>query len=207
MKKETSTINKIKTLLGLDVKLATMMLVDGTTTLEAEAFEAGYEVFIVGPEGNLPLPVGEYLLEDGSILVVVEEGIISEIIAMTPEVIEELPAIVEEATATVEEAIAEGDTATVEELSALLKKMTAKKTNTPKKVQFSKSVVDALLLLKKENKILKAKLSALEVNNNAKPSAKPISYNPENSKSVDIMKIADKRERNTTDRVFNKLFN
>jgi len=71
-------IDQIKTLLGMEVKLATMKLVNGTE-IEAEVFEAENEVFIVSEEEKIALPVGEYELEDGKILVVVEEGIISEI--------------------------------------------------------------------------------------------------------------------------------
>ncbi len=71
-------IDQIKALLGMEVKLATMKLENGTL-IEAEAFEAENEVFIVSEEEKVALPVGEYELEDGKILVVVEEGIISEI--------------------------------------------------------------------------------------------------------------------------------
>lgn len=191
MKKETSTLNKIKTLLGLEVKLATMTLVDGQTTLEAEAFESGYEVFVVTPDGNVPVPVGEYELEDGNILVVVEEGIIAEIKAMTPETEE-----VEEATATTEEAPAEmtrEPKKTIETVST--------------ETHFSAEIMKALESLKNENNELKAKLSAIETANETEPATKPISFNPENTKPVDVMKIQEKRERNTTDRVFNKLFN
>ncbi len=50
------------------------------TVLEAEMFEAGNEVFVVTEdEQKIALPIGEYEMEDGRILVVVEEGIISEI--------------------------------------------------------------------------------------------------------------------------------
>jgi phosphoglycolate phosphatase-like HAD superfamily hydrolase len=48
-------------------ELATMKLMDGVTVLEADAFEAGMEVFIVTEdEQRVALPVGEYELEDGS---------------------------------------------------------------------------------------------------------------------------------------------
>jgi len=74
-----NVINQIKELLGMEVKLGTMKLSDGVTVLEAEMFEAGAEVFIVAEDQKIALPVGEYELEDGRILVVMEEGIISEI--------------------------------------------------------------------------------------------------------------------------------
>jgi len=77
---KNSLINQIKTLLGMEVKLETMKLSDGVTVLEAEMFEAGNEVFVVTEdEQKIALPIGEYEMEDGRILVVVEEGVISEI--------------------------------------------------------------------------------------------------------------------------------
>jgi len=73
-------LNKVRVLLGMEVKLEQMKLGDGVTVLEAEMFEAGNEVFVVTEdEQKIPVPVGEYELEDGRILVVVEEGIIAEI--------------------------------------------------------------------------------------------------------------------------------
>jgi hypothetical protein len=60
------------------VELAQAKLENGTV-LEAEAFEAGNEIFIVSEEDRVPVPVGEYEMEDGRILVVEEEGIIAEV--------------------------------------------------------------------------------------------------------------------------------
>jgi len=77
---KNSLINQIKTLLGMEVKLEQMKLMDGVTVLEADIFEAGNEVFIVTEdEQKIPLPVGEYEFEDGRMLIVVEEGMISEV--------------------------------------------------------------------------------------------------------------------------------
>ena len=84
-----NVINQIKELLGMEVKLATMKLSDGVTILEAEVFEAGPEVFVVAEDQKIALPVGEYELEDGKILVVSEEGMIAEIKEMEAE--EEMP--------------------------------------------------------------------------------------------------------------------
>jgi len=75
---KTKILNEIKTLLGLQVKLEAMKLENGTV-LEAEAFEPSQEVFIVNAEDRVALPIGEYILEDKRILVVIEEGIIAEI--------------------------------------------------------------------------------------------------------------------------------
>ena len=71
------TLNKVRTLLGIEVKLEQMKL-DNGAILEAEAFEAGAEIFVVADEERVAVPVGEYEA-DGKIIVIEEEGIISEI--------------------------------------------------------------------------------------------------------------------------------
>ncbi len=84
----------------MEVKLETMKLMDGITIFEADAFETDKEVFIVTEdEQKIPVPIGEYELEDGRILVVEVEGIILEIKdAPTEEEVveEEAPAVEEE---------------------------------------------------------------------------------------------------------------
>ena len=60
------------------VELATAQLENGTT-VEAQAFEAGNEIFIVTEDEKVALPVGSYTLEDSTELVVEEEGIIASI--------------------------------------------------------------------------------------------------------------------------------
>jgi hypothetical protein len=100
--KSTEILNKIKTFLGEEkieeqveetqleesqekVELAQAKL-DNGTVLEAEAFEAGNEIFIVTEDERVAMPVGEYMMEDGQMLVVSEEGIIGEIKAQEEEV-------------------------------------------------------------------------------------------------------------------------
>ena len=70
-------LNQVKTLLGVEVKLEQMKLENGTV-LEADAFSEGNEIFIVTEDERVALPVGEYVLEDGQVLVIEEEGIIKE---------------------------------------------------------------------------------------------------------------------------------
>ena len=86
-----NTLNKIAVLLGLTdakeseahtVYMTEARLEDGTLiATDAEAWEPGVEVFIVPDEGDrMPLPVGEYSLDGGSVMVVVEEGIVAEVL-------------------------------------------------------------------------------------------------------------------------------
>ena len=78
--KSNNVIEKIKDVLNLneEVKLEQAKL-DNGTVIEADSFESGVEVFIVTEDEKVALPVGEYALEDGKILVVAEEGVIAEI--------------------------------------------------------------------------------------------------------------------------------
>tara|TARA_R100001369_G_scaffold16804_1_gene31901 strand:+ start:815 stop:1453 length:639 start_codon:yes stop_codon:yes gene_type:complete len=76
--KNHEMINKIKTLLNIEVKLEEAKLENGTI-VEAESFEKGKEIFIKTDDERVAMPVGEYMLEDGKLVVVEEEGIIADL--------------------------------------------------------------------------------------------------------------------------------
>ena len=76
--KPTEMLNKITTLLGAKIELEEAKLENGTV-LEADSFASGESVFIVTEDEKVPLPIGEYQLEDGQTLIISEEGIIEEI--------------------------------------------------------------------------------------------------------------------------------
>lgn len=69
------------------VKLGVAVLKDGETQIEytGETPEAGADVFVVNGDERAPLPAGDYPLEDGSVLVVVEDGKIDSIKPMEEE--------------------------------------------------------------------------------------------------------------------------
>ena len=71
-------INKIRTLLDIQVKLEERKLENGTV-VEADSFEKGKEIFIKTDDEKVAMPVGEYILEDGQLIVVEEEGIIADV--------------------------------------------------------------------------------------------------------------------------------
>ena len=88
--KENTILNKVRSLLGMEIKLEQRKLDDSTTTVEAESFEKGEEIMIVTEdEQKIALPVGEYKMQSGEMLVVKEEGIIDEIKAEEKEEEEE----------------------------------------------------------------------------------------------------------------------
>jgi hypothetical protein len=189
---KNSLINQIKTLLGMEVKLETMKLSDGVTVLEAEMFEAGNEVFVVTEdEQKIALPIGEYELEDGRILVVVEEGVISEIKEKEEEEEEEMP-----------------EEAPIEEEAKKEQEMETSKA-APKKIvesMIKESFFSEIEALKTENETLKAELSKLkEVKEVELSEVKPISFNPENENTNESIKLSAKRQRTTMDSILEKL--
>jgi len=76
--KEITLLNKVKSLLGIEIKLAQLVLDDGQT-LEADMFEAGAEVFILDANGEkVPAPAGAYVAGSSTVIVAMD-GIIESI--------------------------------------------------------------------------------------------------------------------------------
>jgi len=71
-------LNKIRTILDIQVRLEDRKLENGTV-ITAEAFSQGKEVFIKSDDEKVKMPIGEYELESGEVLVVKEEGLIDEL--------------------------------------------------------------------------------------------------------------------------------
>jgi hypothetical protein len=209
--KANTILNKVRELLGMEVELATMMMADGVTKVEAETFEAENEVVVVTEdEQKIPVPVGEYEMEDGMIMVVKEEGIIAEMKAKE----EEAPAEEEEAKKEYEDKEEKE-----EEMEA---SQPVKKTveSIVKETFFSE-----METLKKENEELKAKLETLskveneEVTENVtketteekveektelSEEVEPIVWNPENKEVKHGYKFAKKGGKSTMERIFEK---
>ena len=189
---KNNVINQIKQLLGMEVKLEQMMLADGVTILEADAFEAGMEVFIVTEdEQKIPLPVGEYEMENGFMLVVEEEGIIASYMEAAPEE-EEAPMEQPEAEVPVE---AEAEV------------------KTPKRV--IESVVKESHFSAEEFEALKAEIVALKSQLESKEEVveekveleevTPISFNPEVEATNANFKYGQNKPMSTLDRVMSKI--
>jgi len=188
------TLNKVRTLLGIEVKLEQMKL-DNGAVLEAEVFEVGAEIFVVADEERVAVPVGEYVTADGMTIVVAEEGIIGEIKEAGAE--EEAPA--EEEEAPVEEEVVEEDLST--------------ETATPKKVIESVSKETFFSEIEKlRTEINELKLSNVEVKEVEEVSVElseeveGISHNPENGTAKKELNLySQKGKNNTMSRIFNKL--
>jgi len=204
---KTNVLTQIKQLLGMEVKLEMMKLADGMTMIEADSFEPEMAVVIVTEdEQKIPLPVGEYELEDGRILVVAVEGIIAEIKEKAEEAPEvEIEVEAPEAPVAEEEVMAEAEV------------------STPKKTVESiikETFFSEMEALKAENEELKAKLETFskvepttevtteETTEEVKielEEVKPITFNPEKENKVEGFKFASKRAKTTMDSILEKL--
>ena len=73
--KATNLLKRFETLLSR-FEFAQMKL-DNGAVIEAEEFAEGNALFIVTEDDRVPMPIGEYTLEDGRMIVVAEEGVIA----------------------------------------------------------------------------------------------------------------------------------
>ena len=197
--KATEILSKIKTYLGEDtadivenieqsqvVELAQAKL-DNGTVLEAEAFESGNEIFILTDDEKVAVPVGEYQMEDGQILVVSEEGIIGEIKEAEAKEEEEVEASEEVSEETELEEV-EAEYATKEELAEVKSMLEEIKAMIEKKEEMSEV-----------EEQVKEELSET-------PATEAITHNPEPKQKVSL-KYAQNRKQSTFDKVMSKIVN
>ena len=209
--KSTEMINQIKTLLNIEVKLEEMKLENGTL-VSAESFEKDKEIFIVTDDEKVAMPIGDYLLEDGRLLVVSEEGMIADV----REVSDEVPAKESEEGEEITEDLAEDEEVKEEEGEM------AEEDHMRDMMDRIQNLEDAIADLKgdKENKMeeeveeeveeemsIEKPLKSRTVKEEfSEVSSKPIKHNPEGSSSKKTKVEFAKGKFNTTlDRVLNKL--
>lgn len=178
MKNANTILKTIMTKLGMEVKLEQMKLNDGVTIVEADEFAPEFEIFVVTEdEQKIALPIGEYELEDGRMIVVEQEGIISAINEKQEEEAEP------EAEAQAEEEVEMQEPAQPQPKSIIESQV--------KEYKFSQEDMDA-----KDEKIAELEAKILELTKEPKVGAtdivefseepKPISYNPENTSETKI---------------------
>ena len=197
--KATEILSKIKTYLGEDtadivenieqsqvVELAQAKL-DNGTVLEAEAFESGKEIFILTDDEKVAVPIGEYQMEDGQILVVEEEGLIAEIKEAEAKEEEEVEASEEVSEETELEEV-EAEYATKEELAEVKSMLEEIKAMIEKKEEMSEV-----------EEQVKEELSET-------PATEAITHNPEPKQKVSL-KYAQNRKQSTFDKVMSKIVN
>jgi hypothetical protein len=200
-------ISKIKDVLNLseEVKFEQQALENGTV-LEAEAFEAGNEVFIVTEDEKVAVPVGEYELEDGKILVVSEEGLIAEIKEAGEEETPEEEVEAKEDVVLEEEEKEEMGYATKEELAEVKSMVEEIKAMLEPKEDLSADELGNLVteeLCKHEKVELSEVPEEVQAELN-EPAAEPIKANPEVKENLSKFSISQNRRMSTLDRVMAK---
>ena len=183
-------LNQIRTLLNIEVKLEEMKLENGTV-VSAETFEKGSEIFIVTDDEKVAMPVGEYILEDGRLVVVSEEGMIADIREVSDEVPAEETEDLEEET--VETEVPE-EVAT--EVEAIIEAVV-------------EVIAPVLEEVKSEIEELKKQFSEMKggkKKEDMSAARKPIKHNPEaKAPQKKQMQFAKGQFNTTLDRVLNKL--
>ena len=191
MKETINTILRKVGLKAVEVMLEQMILADGVTVIEAELFEVGQPVFVITEDAQIALPIGEYVLEDERILVVLEEGIIAEIKEQEAEVEVEVEAPVAEISPEAEMAAPQAPTA---------KKVIE---SIVKETQFSAQDEKDAKIAELEARI--AELTKVELSDD-QPAAEPINHNPENSQAVEVFRYAKNSAQSPMDRILTKLY-
>jgi hypothetical protein len=190
MKETINTILRKVGLKAVEVMLEQMKLADGVTVIEAELFEVGQPVFVITEDAQIALPIGEYVLEDERILVVLEEGIIAE--------------IKEQEVKEVEEEAPVAEVSPEAEMSAP-QAPTAKKVieSIVKETQFSAQDEKDAKIAELEARI--AELTKVELSDD-QPAAEPINHNPENAQPIEVFRYAKNSAQSPMDRILTKLY-
>lgn len=184
------------------VELAQVKTMDGEAIFDAEAFEIGNAVFIVTEEGNIPVPMGEYMLEDGMKIEVDEQGVIVEV------------SIEGEEKEVIEEVIEAKDEIEKEE-TGMMESMPKKvvKSKTEMEESYFSKIETRLSAIEKANEDLKAVNVQLSAENEelkkqlAESPAEHTKFNPEATTQTNVQfKLGSRRGETIQDRVFNQLF-
>jgi hypothetical protein len=193
----------------VEVELAQVKTEDGAAVLEADAFEIGNAVFIVTEEGQIPVPTGEYMLEDGMKIKVDEQGVIVEVETEGAEEIEEVEA--KDMAEKEETGMMGDDMMGKDKMESAPKKVVKSKTEMEESY-FSK-IETRLSAIEKSNEDLKAVNVQLSAENEelkkqlAETPAPHTKFNPDAEAQRDVkFKIGARREETIQDRVFNQLF-
>tara|TARA_R100001244_G_scaffold55686_1_gene47677 strand:- start:174 stop:782 length:609 start_codon:yes stop_codon:yes gene_type:complete len=200
-------LNKIKTLLNIEVKLEEQKLENGTV-VEAESFEKGKEIFIKSDDERVALPVGEYILEDSRLLVVEEEGLIADVREVSDEVPAKEDEEGEEITPDLEEKEADvGDWKGMEKRIQNLEDAVADLKGDKESKMEEDLEEEAEGVLK--SRTVKEEFAEVEKEELSQPSSNPIKHSPESKKQRKTKGFLYSQNRvgTTMDRVLERLNN
>ena len=219
--KANDMLNKIKTIIGgielteevREVELAEMKLQNGTV-VEAEEFKKGEAIFIKSDDERIAMPVGEYVLEDGKLLVVEEEGIIADM----RDVSDDVPAKEEDMKETKKEMAEEkldeeaavfdwrGMEKRIKNLEDAIADLKEDKVDAPEDVEATEE------LSEETNEEVKSELSKEEIKENVDVElsaevAEPVKHNPEASNESKFTLNKTNYPKTLQQRIYDKLNN
>ena len=202
--KASEIVESIKEVLGMELAEVKVELeereLDNGTKITADKFEEGESVFILTESGDeeekIALPVGNYEMNDGTVLVVTEEGKIGELREASDEVPQKEEAGEEKEEMNEEEEMDEeadvadwqGMEKRIQNLEDAIADLKANKLN------------DNEEMYSKEKKDEKVKASKVD-SNKLDLSAEPISHNPEKEVKKQRVKLGNNRPMTTREKI------
>ena len=202
--KASEIVDSIKEVLGMELAEVKVELeereLDNGTKITADKFEEGESVFILTESGDeeekIALPVGNYEMNDGTVLVVTEEGKIGELREASDEVPQKEEAGEEKEEMNEEEEMDEeadvadwqGMEKRIQNLEDAIADLKANKLNDNEEM-YSKE--------KKDEKVEASKVDS----NKLDLSAEPISHNPEKEVKKQRVKLGNNRPMTTRERI------
>ena len=195
--KASEIVESIKEVLGMElaevkVELEERKLENGTR-IEADSFEKGKSVFILTDDEKVAMPVGEYLFEDGTLLVVEEEGVIADVREDVDNEVPQKEEMNEE-----EEMDEEADVADWKGMEKRIQNLEDAIADLKSDKQSINSREDEMY--SKEEKVEASKEEKVELNK-LEVSADPISHNPEKEIKKERIKLGNNRPMSTKEKI------
>jgi len=200
--KASEIIESIKEVLGMElaevkVELEERKLENGTR-IEADSFEKGKSVFILTDDEKVAMPVGEYLFEDGTLLVVEEEGVIADVREDVDNEVPQKEEAEKEEMNEEEEMDEEADVADWKGMEIRIKNLEDAIADLKSDKESKNSKEDEMY--SKEEKVEASKEEKVELNK-LEVSADPISHNPEKEVKKERVKLGNYRPMTTKEKI------
>ena len=200
--KASEIVESIKEVLGMElaevkVELEERKLENGTR-IEADSFEKGKSVFILTDDEKVAMPVGEYLFEDGTLLVVEEEGVIADVREDVDNEVPQKEEAEKEEMNEEEEMDEEADVADWKGMEIRIKNLEDAIADLKSDKESKNSKEDEMY--SKEEKVEASKEEKVELNS-IEVSADPISHNPEKEVKKERVKLGNNRPMTTKEKI------
>tara|TARA_R110000822_G_scaffold26413_1_gene79483 strand:- start:12 stop:629 length:618 start_codon:yes stop_codon:yes gene_type:complete len=197
--KASEIVESIKEVLGMElaevkVELEERKLENGTR-IEADSFEKGKSVFILTDDEKVAMPVGEYLFEDGTLLVVEEEGVIGDVREDVDNEVPQKEEAEKEEMKEEEEMDEEADVADWKGMEIRIKNLEDAIADLKSDKESKNSKEDEMYSKEEKVEASKVELNSIEV------AADPISHNPEKEVKKERVKLGNYRPMTTKEKI------